>query len=118
VAVHAELDAALQELVADFLVLKSQHPLLARHVGERHPLPDQVAGTLCLVDEGLEGHLEGPEKMRQGKLHEHRHDGAAQHDEQRGDVDEYQGTAADHDGGDDDAEGTDQSDEGREIQLP
>ncbi len=82
VAVDKHLDALVEELVIDLLVLQGEHALLARDIGEADDLLDQLLRAVQLEDEGPGGDLEGAEELGDGKLDHHHQEGAAKHDQQ------------------------------------
>ena len=115
-AIDAQLDAFLQELVADLDPVEPDQALLARLLREPGDLVDQHARGVLALGQGRRD--AGPQRDRDigQRESEHGHGGrAANHQQQARDVDERHEVAADEDRHQDDRGPATQADQGREV---
>ncbi len=98
------------------MAVERQKALFARDARDLQNLFDQGVGGGQLELEGLDGHLERPQKLLQAELGQHHEHAAADHDQDRGRVEEAAGVGTQKNGDHDDGHGTDEAYEGGEIQ--
>lgn len=116
VPVDHHLDAHLEESHLGVVAVERQKALFARNARDFHDLLDQGVGGGEFELEGLDGDLEGPQKLLQAELGQHHKGAAADHDQHRSRLKKAARIAAQNDGGHNDGHRADESDEGSEIQ--
>jgi len=116
VAIDHHLDAGFEQGHLGVVAVERQKALFARNARDFHDLLDQGVGGGEFELEGLDGDLEGPQKLLQAELGQHHKGAAADHDQDRGGFEEAARFSPQENGGQNDDHGTDEAYEGGEIQ--